>query len=73
MKQIGPAGLLISCLCSGAMNRERGLFVETVREAAKAAGREITLVSMSGAAADHAVALEMMESEYLSVGMFAVR
>ena len=73
MKQIRPGGLLISCSCSGAMTRERGLFVETVREAAKAAGREITLVKMSGAAADHVVAVEMMESEYLSVGMFAVR
>lgn len=71
--RVKRGGLLCTCSCSAAVTRERGVFVEMVREAARSVGRELTLVKMSGAAADHGVIPEMMETEYLTMCLFIVR
>lgn len=60
---VEPGGLLLTCSCSGAL--QRGEFVELVRTAARKAGREATILADPGAASDHPVALECPESEYL--------
>lgn len=73
MRMVRRGGLLCTCSCSAAMTQNRGLFVETVRKAAGELGREVTLLKTLGAAADHPVAPEMRESEYLTVCIFACR
>lgn len=65
-------GVLISCTCSAAMSADRGRFVDTVRSAGRAAGRELTLLRVSGAAADHPVDPGSLSSSYLTVCWFAV-
>jgi len=57
MKLINPkeGGLLMTCTCSGAMTQKNGgqYFLETVKGAALAAGRRLTLLRTSGAAPCH--------------------
>ncbi|KAK1863542.1 hypothetical protein I4F81_006097 [Pyropia yezoensis] len=65
-------GVLISCTCSAAMSADRARFVDTVRSAGRAAGRELTLLRVSGAAADHPVDPGSLSSSYLTVCWFAV-
>ncbi|GAB0492108.1 hypothetical protein MMPV_003367 [Pyropia vietnamensis] len=68
----GRGGVLISCTCSAAMSADRARFVDTVRSAGRAAGRELTLLRASGAAADHPVDPGSLTSSYLTVCWFAV-
>lgn len=63
MGVVAPGGLLVTCSCSGALARAE--FVEIVRSAGRRAGRQATILWDSGAAADHPVALECPETEYL--------
>ncbi|RKY21355.1 MAG: class I SAM-dependent rRNA methyltransferase [Planctomycetota bacterium] len=63
MDVVAPGGLLLTCSCSGAL--QRGEFLELVRTAARKAGRDATILADPGAAADHPVSLECPESEYL--------
>jgi 23S rRNA G2069 N7-methylase RlmK/C1962 C5-methylase RlmI len=48
-------GLLLTCTCSAAMTQKDGgtFFVQTVQQAAMAAGRHVTLLRMTGAAVCH--------------------
>ena len=62
---VEPGGLLVTCSCSGILTRDR--LRELVTTAARKAGREATLLASTGAGADHPVALECPESEYLKV------
>ena len=67
--------MLITCTCSAAMTtaeRKEGLFLETVREAAKEAGREVTLLRREGAAPDHAIHPAAQGGEYLTALFFYV-
>ena len=73
MRLVKPGGLLITCSCSAAMTRNRGQFVDVVRSAARAVGRELTLLRMAGAAPDHPLIPEMMESDYLTCCVFVVQ
>jgi len=73
INMVKRGGLLVTCTCSAAMTRDRKLFVDTVRKAAGEHGREITLLKTVGAAADHPIAPEMPESEYLTACVFACR
>jgi 23S rRNA (cytosine1962-C5)-methyltransferase len=63
MDVVAPGGLLVTCSCSGALQRTE--FVELVRTAARKAGRDASILADPGAAADHPVSLECPESEYL--------
>ena len=58
---VAPRGLLLTCSCSGLLSMEQ--FTLTVRAAT--ADRQPQLLSRSGAAPDHPVALSSLESEYL--------
>ena len=60
-----PGGLLLSCTCSAAMTQSGG-FVKMLHEAAQAEGRTITILRVSGAAADHVIHPGAPESEYLT-------
>jgi len=66
MQLVNPeGGLLLTCTCSAAMTQS-GKFESVVQSAAKAAGREITIVSKSGAALDHPTVVACPESNYLT-------
>jgi 23S rRNA (cytosine1962-C5)-methyltransferase len=58
---VSPGGLLLTCSCSGLLSMEQ--FTLTVRAAM--ADRGAQLLHRSGAAADHPVSLQHLESEYL--------
>jgi len=58
-------GLLLTCTCSAAMTHS-GKFEEMVHSAARAAGRDVTIVSKSGAAPDHPTVVACPESNYLT-------
>jgi len=62
-KLLAPGGLLATFSCSGGV--DAGLFQSIVAGAALDAGAEAKIVERFGAAADHPVALEFPEGEYL--------
>jgi 23S rRNA (cytosine1962-C5)-methyltransferase len=63
LKLLSPGGLLASFSCSGGVSRE--LFQSILAGAALDAGVEAKIVERFGAAADHPVALEFPEGDYL--------
>ena len=63
LKLLSPGGLLATFSCSGGV--DAGLFQSIVAGAAVDAGAEAKIIERFGAAADHPVALEFPEGEYL--------
>jgi 23S rRNA (cytosine1962-C5)-methyltransferase len=63
LKLLAPGGLLATFSCSGGVSAE--LFQSIVAGAALDAGAEAKIVERFGAAADHPVALEFPEGDYL--------
>jgi 23S rRNA (cytosine1962-C5)-methyltransferase len=70
LKLLAPGGLLATFSCSGGVSAE--LFQSIVAGAAVDAGGEAKIVERFGAAADHPVALEFPEGEYLK-GLLILR
>ncbi len=67
---VAPGGLLLTCSCSGAVSEED--FLETLRRAARAAGRPARVIEVRGAAPDHPVALDFPEGRYLKAVLLKV-
>jgi 23S rRNA (cytosine1962-C5)-methyltransferase len=70
LKLLAPGGLLATFSCSGAVPAE--LFQSIVAGAALDAGGDAKIIERFGAAADHPVALEFPEGEYLK-GLLVIR
>jgi len=70
LKLLAPGGLLATFSCSGGVSAE--LFQSIVAGAALDAGADAKIVERFGAAADHPVALEFPEGEYLK-GLLLVK
>src|SRR5439155_7304173 len=70
LKLLAPGGMLATFSCSGGVPAE--LFQSIVAGAALDAGVEAKIVERFGAAADHPVALEFPEGEYLK-GLLLVK
>ncbi|MGE3818928.1 MAG: class I SAM-dependent rRNA methyltransferase [Isosphaeraceae bacterium] len=63
MGVVEPGGLLLTCSCSGLLGPEE--FVTLLRAAARKAGRSAQILAMTGASADHPVAIDALEGAYL--------
>jgi len=63
---VKPGGLLFTFTCSAAMTQTPNEFRKMLIEAAKAAGRDITILSTTGAAADHPIHASYDEGRYLT-------
>jgi 23S rRNA (cytosine1962-C5)-methyltransferase len=70
LKLLAPGGLLATFSCSGGVSAE--LFQSIVAGAALDAGADAKIIDRFGAAADHPVALEFPEGQYLK-GLLLVR
>ncbi len=70
LKLLAPGGLLATFSCSGGVSAE--LFQSIVAGAALDAGADAKIIERFGAAADHPVALEFPEGEYLK-GLLVVK
>jgi len=70
MRLVEPGGLLLSCSCSGLLDGPE--FLSLLRAAARKANRSVQLLAMTGAAADHPVALDALEGSYLKVAWLRV-
>lgn len=64
-------GLMLTCTCSAAMTQS-DRFMEVLMAAARSAGRDISIVSSSGAAADHPVLPCYLEGRYLTAVLLHV-
>lgn len=74
LRIVKPGGLLLTCTCSAAMTKDRNLFVATICQAAEVAKRSISLLQVSGAAADHPVELSDIHGPgYLTACLIGVR
>ena len=60
---IPPGGLLLTCSCTGLVSEAD--FLEMLRRVALNAGREIQILEVCGAGADHPVRTDVPESRYL--------
>jgi 23S rRNA (cytosine1962-C5)-methyltransferase len=69
-KLLAPGGLLVTFSCSGGVSAE--LFQSIVAGAALDAGADAKIIERFGAAADHPIALEFPEGEYLK-GLLVVK
>jgi len=58
-----PGGILVTCSCSGHVTREDFLYM--LLGVAQQTGRDIQVLDMRGAAADHPVSVTCLENEYL--------
>jgi 23S rRNA (cytosine1962-C5)-methyltransferase len=63
MRLVAPGGLLLTCSCSGLLAAPD--FQSLLRAAARKAGRSVQILAITGAAADHPVALDAPEGAYL--------
>jgi 23S rRNA (cytosine1962-C5)-methyltransferase len=70
LKLLAPGGLLATFSCSGGVSAE--LFQSIIAGAALDAGTDAKIIDRFGAAADHPVALEFPEGQYLK-GLLVVR
>lgn len=70
IKRVRPGGFLLTCSCSAAVARERGLFVDIVSKAAADVGRDVALLKSFGSAADHPVAPDAIDGDYLTACLF---
>ncbi|CAI5465748.1 unnamed protein product [Closterium sp. Yama58-4] len=65
LRLVAPGGLLMTCSCSGAVSQQH-LLPGILREAAAAAGRQVTVVREAGAAPCHPIDPACPESTYLT-------
>lgn len=70
MAALAPGGLLVTCSCSGRVDRVA--FLRMLGHAARRAGRELQLLELRGAAADHPTAPVHAEAQYLKVAICRV-
>ncbi len=63
LNRLAPGGLLLSFSCSSAVSGQQ--FLDMLREASRQAGRPVQLLRPLSASADHPVAMEHPEGEYL--------
>lgn len=66
MALLSRGGILVTCSCSGAVTQDR-LLPKVVNEAARASGRFVTTLSVTGAGKDQPVDPSYAFGEYLSV------
>jgi 23S rRNA (cytosine1962-C5)-methyltransferase len=70
LKLVEEGGMLVTCSCSGLLGAAE--FLGLLGAAARNAGRHAQLLALSGAAADHPVALSALEGAYLKVAWLRV-
>jgi len=70
IQRVEPGGLLVSCSCSHFI--EPAHFLDLIRQAAGSVQRDVWLVEMRGAGADHPVLLGMPETDYLKCAILRV-
>jgi len=70
MGLVEPGGLLLTCSCSGLLDAPD--FQALLRAAARKAGRSVQLLAMTGASADHPVALDAPEGAYLKAAWLRI-
>ena len=61
---------ILTCSCSGLLDAPE--FLSLLRAAARKANRSVQLLAMTGASADHPVALDAPESSYLKVAWLRI-
>ncbi len=71
LDKVARGGLVVTCSCSGSVSEDS--FVRMLRDAAAAARRDVRILYLRGAGADHPVALECPETRYLKVAVLQVR
>lgn len=71
MKLINEGGYLVTASCSYHVRPE--LFLETIQEAARDAGKVLRLIEWRGAGRDHPRLIGVDEGHYLKFGIFEVR
>jgi 23S rRNA (cytosine1962-C5)-methyltransferase len=70
MKLLKPGGILATSSCS--YHIDKGLFLDTLRVAARHAARRVRLLELRSQAKDHPVLLSMPETEYLKCAFLLV-
>ncbi len=60
---IEPGGVLVTCSCSGLVDRT--MFLDILGQVAELSGRSIQILEQRGQAADHPVSASCLETEYL--------
>ncbi|SFJ47023.1 class I SAM-dependent rRNA methyltransferase [Planctomicrobium piriforme] len=63
MEALNPDGILITCSCSGHLNRED--FEQIIARAALDSGRRVQILEQRGQAVDHPVSVHCVETSYL--------
>lgn len=70
-EKVARGGLVVTCSCSGSVSEDS--FLRMLRDAGAASRRDVRILHLRGAGADHPVALECPETRYLKVAVLQVR
>jgi 23S rRNA (cytosine1962-C5)-methyltransferase len=70
MARLAPGGVLATASCSGLVHSD--YWVESLREAAHKAGRDLRIVARGGQSPDHPVLASVPETEYLKFAVGVV-
>jgi 23S rRNA (cytosine1962-C5)-methyltransferase len=71
IEKVDRGGLIVTCSCSGSVSEDQ--FLRMLSAAAAQARRDVRVLMLRGAGADHPVALECPETRYLKVAVLQVR
>jgi 23S rRNA (cytosine1962-C5)-methyltransferase len=63
LQAVSPGGIFLTCSCTGLVSEAE--FLETLRRAGWQAGREVQILQVAGAAADHPFLVHVPEGRYL--------
>ena len=63
LQAVAPGGIFLTCSCTGLVSEDAFLF--TLRKAAWQAGRQLQVLRVTGAGADHPFFLHVPEGRYL--------
>lgn len=63
LQAVVPGGIFLTCSCTGLISEE--MFLETLRRAAWQAGRNLQVLKLAGAGADHPFLVHVPEGRYL--------
>jgi len=63
LEVLEPDGVLVTCSCSGLI--ERGLFADVMGQVAELSGRPIQILEQRGQSPDHPVSASCLETDYL--------
>ena len=67
IRLVRPGGVILTCSCSTVVAQDPHCFTQIIRDAARDAGRSITVLATTSAGMDHPLHVGYLDGKHLSV------